>query len=169
MPTGFSGVPPPGPAMPVIATVNAASLRCNAPSAIAVRANARRAPRPTPRCPDHSSAFVRAGAVVIRVRGHKPEFSIYGERRSVFRVNLQIGVRCAVFPRPTQKLRDNLTRRSAAAERGVGHHIVNACEAPVECDLTAANGAGLVPRNDRARRERRARQTFEMGGALLRR
>jgi hypothetical protein len=35
VPTGFSGVPPPGPAIPVIATAISAPKRCNAPAAIA--------------------------------------------------------------------------------------------------------------------------------------
>ena len=35
VPTGFSGVPPPGPATPVIATAVSAPNRCRAPAAIA--------------------------------------------------------------------------------------------------------------------------------------
>ncbi len=34
MPTGFAGVPPPGPAIPVTATASVAALRASAPSAI---------------------------------------------------------------------------------------------------------------------------------------
>ncbi len=35
VPTGLSGVPPPGPAIPVIATAVSAPKRCRAPAAIA--------------------------------------------------------------------------------------------------------------------------------------
>ena len=75
-PTGFSGVPPPGPAMPVIATARSAGEWASAPSAIARATSSLTAPS---RCDQRRRHAEELGLRLVRVgdeaRGRRPPTS----------------------------------------------------------------------------------------------